>query len=151
MILMVECEVGAGIFETDFVKERVENLFDMYKEKIEARYKKIVMFLKRNHLIIDEHLAYNQICEHFRGYLYKELLNEAIMYALSKSTTYNIVDALLKLLTEEKFYQYIMGRPMISAFERYILELPDRSTVDGTLNRTKVVLLRSKYLKIQNV
>ena len=151
MILMVECEVGAGVFETEPIKQRLENLFDMYEDKIVTRYKKIVMFLKRNHLIIDEHLAYNQSCEHFRGYLYKELLNEAIMYALSKNTTYNIVDALLKLLTEEKFYQYIMGRPMISAFERYISELPDKSTSDGTLNRTKVVLLRSEYLKIQNV
>lgn len=151
MILMVECEVGAGIFETDFVKERIEELFNMFEYKIEQRYKQIILFLKCNQLIIDERLAYNNIREHFRGYLYKELLNEAITYALSKDTTYNIVDALLKLLTEEKFNEYIMGKPMISAFEREISTLPNGSTMDGTLNKTKVILLKSKFLKSQYV
>lgn len=148
MILIVECEVGADIFETEIIKQRINELFNKFQGKIDARYKKIVMFLKHNSLIIDETEAYNHICEHFRGYLYKEVLNEAITYAFSKDKTYNVIDSLLQLLTEKKFCEYIMGSPMINAFERYISELPDRSTLDGTLNRAKVTLLKMEYLKV---
>lgn len=151
MILMVECEVGADIFESGPIKNLLDTRFYMFERVIKSRYNEIKLFLKRNHLVISNQLDYNHIYEHFRGYLYKEALNDAITYVLKSGTTYNIVQALIENLTEEKFYQYIMGKPMINAFERAISILPEGSTLDGTLNRAKVKLLKSKYLKSECV
>ena len=146
VVLKINCEVPANLFEKPFVECRVNGTFERLNDVMIERYREILSFLREHGLKYDKILSQRYVLSFFKYYVYKALLNETVKYTLTDADAYNIVENLLHMFTDEKLREYIMGEPMIDAFSQAIKSLPNDTALDATLHGSKILLLRQHFL-----
>lgn len=143
ILVRIEKEITLTIFDVPVLQIQVSSLFNGAEEKIKARVDEIVKFLELDSI---NELSHDNILFLFKVYFYKLILNEAVEMTFSGQGTYDVIDNILSLLSEEKLENAIMGKPMIDAFSNAIRTIPNTSFLSPVLRSGKILLLEKEFL-----
>ncbi len=140
----IEKAIPLTIFDEPVLQEQMDHLFNDAQEKLKARFNEILTFLDSDFTC--EELPYDKIIVLFKGYFCKLILNQAVEITFTNRGKYDVLSNILSLLSKEKMEAAIMGKPMISAFEVAIGQIPTNDAFSAALNGSKMLLLEQKFL-----
>lgn len=141
----IEKSVPITIFEYPEIKERVNELFDSMESHIRKRFDEIMDFLlKRNDDF--SKISYDDIHTLFKMYFYKSILNEAVEITFAENGKFNMAANVFGLLSDEKFEQAVLGKPMVDAFKRVLCKLPPKDALTACLHGGTMFLLEKEFL-----
>ena len=143
LLVRIEKDVPLTIFDEPTLAKQVDNLFNGAEEKIKKRIDEIVKFLKKDDT---EQFSYENIAFLFKGYFFKEILNEAVEKTFSGHGNYDILSNIISLLSEDKLKKAIIGKPMIDAFSNAIRSIPSEGFFDKINNGSDILILEKEFL-----
>jgi len=119
--ISINNEARLTIIQDPKLRDKTILLLNSMSEQFLSRYKEIVDYLNQTNA---DEFSYENIHQNFSVYFTIELLEKAIVIAITGKKQYDIKENMLSLLTEENLSKAIMGETMIKAFKDAIVSTP---------------------------
>lgn len=117
-IVCLVLETSLAIFDEPTVKRQIDEIFFNQKDKIKE---KIFSAIKMFHLVANKEV-FEEIYIMFKVYFLTSILNEALKTLLTKPNNYNILDNIIRLLTEENLENELENNQLMINSINFLLE-----------------------------
>lgn len=117
-IVCLVLETSLAIFDEPSVKRQIDEIFFNQKDKIKE---KIFSAIKMFHLVANKEV-FEEIYIMFKVYFLTSILNEALKTLLTKPNNYNILDNIIRLLTEENLENELENNQLMINSINFLLE-----------------------------